>query len=1012
MKQRISGLDLKLLAEELRVSLETYRLSNIYNVADASKQFLLKFGKPDSKLNVVVDSGSRIHITNFTRHTTQAPSGFVSKLRKHLKGKRLTALRQVPNDRILVLQFADGLYYLILEFFSAGNVMLLDENRRILSLQRIVSEHENQVGEIYDTFDESLFHGEPNNHVIETTFTDELISSWLEEVSEQTAALANVPKVSGAKKKKITSIHKLLLRKQPQLSSDLLSNNLKKNHINPSTSCLEFCGKEAALVELLNETQKEYIDLVHAKERNGYIVAKKNPHFNAEKDDSSLEYVYENFHPFKPFISESDTQELQLIEIAGSYNKTVDTFFSTIESNKFALRIQNQEAQAKKRLDDARTDNEKKIQGLLNVQESNERKAELIIENADLVEQTKAAVQSLIDQQTDWSTIEKLIQSEQRKGNKIAQFIELPLDLKKNRINLRLPLSSDQTEEQDKNLDAAEGEHSSSDESDDSSDSDISDVSDSDDSDAEEIAIKPKTKKKDNKENQSQKTLVVTIDLALSAYANASQYFTVKKTGAEKQKKMEKNLEKAMRNIEDKVSQQLKKKMKETHKVLKEIRTPYFFEKYNWFISSEGFLVLHGKSSVETDQIYSRYICDKDIYVSNSFDTHVWIKNPEETEIPPNTLMQAGIFCMSASPAWSKKVSSSAWWCQAGNVSKFDEHKGVLPTGTYRVKKESEINHLSPSQLVMGVAFMWKIKTDHEEAVESLQPTAEIEDENESDEGKIGQDDNTVVSTTALATPVEEADANYVLEKANDFSTVTLSDDEVSTSDIEDPNEDLKSVATSSIMNMNKNVRGKKGKLKKMQKKYAHQDEQERLLRLETLGTLKGIEKEEEKKRQDAVKQEEREYKKKQRERQNNKQALKFTASEKIKVNYSVIKDELKATISKDDEIAAVVPVFAPWPALQKYKYKVKIQPGNAKKTKSMTEVLRYFMSRKVDSHAIDKELDWPVEHNLIKGLAEGDLIPLLCVDKLNVSIPNGDKSSKKGSGSKQKGNKKGGKKK
>ena len=1008
MKQRISGLDLKLLAEELRVSLETYRLSNIYNVADASKQFLLKFGKPDSKLNVVVDSGSRIHITNFTRHTTQAPSGFVSKLRKHLKGKRLTALRQIPNDRILVLQFADGLYYLVLEFFSAGNVMLLDENRRILSLQRIVSEHENQVGESYDMFDESLFQEQADNNVIETSFSKELITSWLDEVYNQSTALANVPQVAGGKKKKkTTSIHKLLLRKQPQLSSDLLSNNLKKALINPSTPCLEFKGKEDIIVELLSSTQSEYVNLLNAKERSGYIVAKKNPHFNSEKDESSLEYVYENFHPFKPFVADNETNEWQIVQIEGAYNKTVDTFFSTIESNKFALRIQSQEAQAQKRLDDARTDNERKIQGLLNVQTSNERKAELIIENADLVEQTKAAVQSLIDQQTDWSTMDKLIQSEQRKGNKIAQYIELPLDLKKNRINLRLPLPSDDDEEDDDEVTNKESA-SSDEDSDSSDDSDISDLSDTDDSDAEERNIRSKrTTKLDKKiKDEKQKTLVVTIDLSLSAYANASQYFTVKKSGAEKQKKMEKNLEKAMKNIEEKVNQQLKKKMKETHKVLKEIRTPYFFEKYNWFISSEGFLVLHGKSGVESDQIYSRYIDDKDVYLSNSFDTQVWIKNPDGTEIPPNTLMQAGIFCMSASSAWSKKVSSSAWWCHANNVTKFDQQNGVLPAGTYRIKKESEINHLSPSQLVMGLAFMWKVKTEHEELVEEMS----IADGDDSQD--VAHDLVSDVGATENGSSMEEITQNPIEEAANDFSNVTEIREETTSSDIEDSNEDLTSVATSTVINMNKNVRGKKGKLKKMQKKYADQDDQERLLRLETLGTLKGIEKEEERKRQEAMKQEEREYKKKVRERQNNKQALKFTANEKVKVNYSVIRDELKSAISKDDEVTAVVPVFAPWPALQKYKYKVKIQPGNAKKTKSMTEVLRYFMSRKVDSQATDKEMDWPIEHTLIKGLAEGDLIPLLCVDKLNVSIPQGDKSSKKGSGSKQKSGKKGGKRK
>ncbi|CAB4252451.1 similar to Saccharomyces cerevisiae YPL009C TAE2 Protein of unknown function, involved in protein translation [Maudiozyma barnettii] len=1013
MKQRISGLDLKLLAKELKESLVSYRLTNIYNVADSSKQFLLKFGKPDSKLNVVVDSGSKIHTTTFTRHTPEAPSGFVSKLRKHLKSKRLTALRQIPNDRILVFQFADGLYYLVLEFFSAGNVMLLDENQNILSLQRIVSEHENKVGEKYEMFDSSLFHSETTEDIETVQFSTELVSSWLKEIEEEQNITSSITTVtSEKKKKKKVSIHKLLLRKQPQLSSDLLSNNLKKTGIEPSTRCLEFLGKEQEISTLLTETQDEYIQLIKEKERCGYIVAQKNKNFDSEKHDQELEFIYENFHPFKPFIEEKELDKFRVIEIAGEYNRTVDTFFSTIESNKLALRIQSQEAQAQKRIDDARSANEMKIKALTDIQSSNEHKAELIINNADLVEQAKAAVQNLIDQQTDWSTIEKLIQSEQKKGNKIAKMIEVPLMLKKNKINVRLPLENTLDESSVAIYDRELSD--SSDSSDSSESSDSSDSSDSDsDSDSSSHRNTKKSKIRRKIKSTTAQTATVTIDLGLSAYANASQYFTVKKTGAEKQKKVEKNLEKAMKNIEVKIDQQLKKKMKETHKVLKKIRTPYFFEKYNWFISSEGFLVLHGKSPLETDQIYSRFIEDKDVFMSNNFNTHVWIKNPDKTEIPPNTLMQAGVFCMSTSAAWSKKVSSSAWWCYAENVSKFDDHDGVLPSGVYRIKRELEKNELSPSQLIMGIAFLWKIRSDEsvpdaDDGVtsvpgldETVNPTKKTDLDNEIP-SKIKEEN--ILSLTEMD-----------VENANDFSNLTPNESEFALpkegelTSIPREENDTKTIATTTISKMSKGVRGKKGKLKKMQRKYADQDDEERLMRLDVLGTLKGIERQEEKERTETLKQEEREYKKAQREKQIEKQVLQFSSNEKVHANYHNFKDQLKPSLTYGDDVVDVIPVFAPWSALLKYKYKVKIQPGSAKKTKSMTEVLRYFMGRNIDNKSEDKETDWPIEHKLIKSINESDLIPLLCVDKLNLSLPNSNKTktNSKGAPKKQKSGKK-----
>ncbi|CAI7482715.1 CFC_collapsed_G0055500.mRNA.1.CDS.1 [Saccharomyces cerevisiae] len=318
----------------------------------------------------------------------------------------------------------------------------------------------------------------------------------------------------------------------------------------------------------------------------------------------------------------------------------------------------------------------------------------------------------------DWNTIEKLIKSEQKKGNRIAQLLNLPLNLKQNKISVKLDLSSKEL-----NTSSDEDNESEGNTTDSSSDSDSEDMESS-----KERSTKSMKRKSNEKIN-------VTIDLGLSAYANATEYFNIKKTSAQKQKKVEKNVGKAMKNIEVKIDQQLKKKLKDSHSVLKKIRTPYFFEKYSWFISSEGFLVMMGKSPAETDQIYSKYIEDDDIYMSNSFNSHVWIKNPEKTEVPPNTLMQAGILCMSSSEAWSKKISSSPWWCFAKNVSKFDgSDNSILPEGAFRLKNENDQNHLPPAQLVMGFGFLWKVKTSGNE--DNGDDDEEEEEEEEEEEKK------------------------------------------------------------------------------------------------------------------------------------------------------------------------------------------------------------------------------------------------------------------------------------
>ncbi|QLL31725.1 hypothetical protein HG536_0B05910 [Torulaspora globosa] len=1017
MKQRISALDLQILARELRNNLEGYRLTNIYNIADSSRQFLLRFNKPESKVSLVVDCGLRIHLTDYDRPIPSTPSGFVVKLRKHLRGKRLSALRQVENDRILVLQFADGMFYLVLEFFSAGNVILLDENKKILSLQRIVHEHENKVGEVYNMFDDRIlaadFVGNAGLMVEPRQYSRDDVKSWLDEAITKfslQSKLAAVEQAMGSKTEgkkknpKPTTIHKLLLSKEPHLSSDLLSKNLKGRKIDPSTPCIEFSDKEQALVDLLLDTEAEYLHLLQSKDVGGFIVAKKNAHYQAENDSSDLEFIYENFHPFQPLVEEKDADKIKVIHVPGDYNKTLDTFFSTIESSKYALRIQQQEQLAKKKLEDARQENDRKIQALLDVQSSNEQKGHTIIANADLVEEAKFAVQGLVDQQMDWKTIEKLIKHEQRKGNKIALVIDLPLKLEENKINLLLPHNPDHTDQSESRSQLSSSDDEATETSDDeeAEDSDASEVSDFE---TENTLERANVKKPVNKDK-----IKIEIDLDLSAYANASKYFTVKKSSVEKQKKVEKNVEKAMKNIEQRIDKQLKQKLKESHNVLRKVRVPYFFEKHFWFYSSEGFLVLMARSPMETDLIYSKYIEDDDIYMCSSFDTQVWIKNPDRTEVPPNTLMQAGVFCLAASEAWSKKISSSPQWCFAKNVTKFDQtDEGILEPGMFRLKKESEMNHLPPAQLVMGFGFLWKVQGDDEDMAEDDKNKDSEDEDNQDESGDEGEEkdehetENTIIEGASETKP--EAEFQEVRELSVELKHLQVE----ATSE---PSEAHKNTGTGTasvtdvtevLPQMNKNVRGKKGKLKKIQKKYADQDEDERLRRLEALGTLKGLEKNQLKAQEELARQQNREYKKARRERQKELQTLRFTKNEKVQINYGKIASEIKARTDKDDQIVDAIPVFAPWSALQKCKYKAKIQPGSGKKTKTVTEVLNYFCNRDVDPSMTDREADWPKEHEIIRQMKPQDLVLIICSDKLKVSLPGGSNTQKGKAKSKKK---------
>jgi len=87
---------------------------------------------------LLVESGVRIHTSKYAHAAPPQPSAFVVKLRKHLRGQRLTDLRVVGGDRLLCLSFgsANWTHHLLVEFYAGGNIILCDSSLAILSLLR------------------------------------------------------------------------------------------------------------------------------------------------------------------------------------------------------------------------------------------------------------------------------------------------------------------------------------------------------------------------------------------------------------------------------------------------------------------------------------------------------------------------------------------------------------------------------------------------------------------------------------------------------------------------------------------------------------------------------------------------------------------------------------------------------------------------------------------------------------------------------------------------------------
>jgi predicted ribosome quality control (RQC) complex YloA/Tae2 family protein len=471
-----------------------------------------------------------------------------------LKTRRVTAVSQVGTDRIIEFQFSDGQYKLFLEFYAGGNIILTDKELNILALLRIVSEGEGgeaqRVGLKYSLEDRQNYEGIPD-------LTKERLKDALQKAADR--GDDNLVAGKKPKKKAADALRKALAVSVTEYPPMLVDHAMRITHFDSTLKPGDVLQNESLLDDLmrsLQEAQRVIQEITSSEVAKGYIIAKKKDGYEEASKENSRNYlIYDDFHPFRPMQFENDPTTV-FLEFEG-FNKTVDEFFSSIEGQKLSSRLQERELMAKRKIEAARQDQAARLGGLQEVQELNVRKAGALEANVERVQEAMDAVNGLIAQSMDWVQIGKLIEIEQKRNNPVAAIIKLPLKLEENTITLLLD-EEELVEDEDSAYDTD------------------SDVSDSEDEGS----------RKEPKQKAAEKRLTIDIDLALSPWANAGEYYTQKRSAADKEQKTLQSSTKALKSQEAKIAHDLKKGLKQEKAVLRPVRKQMWFEKFIWFISS------------------------------------------------------------------------------------------------------------------------------------------------------------------------------------------------------------------------------------------------------------------------------------------------------------------------------------------------------------------------------------------------------------------------------------------
>ncbi|CAM6100258.1 unnamed protein product [Calypogeia fissa] len=741
-----------------------FRCANIYDLSP--KTYVIKFAKSSGvaesgeseKALVLLESGVRLHTTEFSRDKSSTPSGFTLKLRKYLRTQRLEDVRQLGIDRVVDFQFGLGetAHHVMLELYAQGNLVVTDAKYNILQILRTWKDEEKglsmMVHQRYPV-DSCRLLQRTTEEKLDALFRAPIAAPQLEgpekpgtgsgdqdgkkvkakwgKDAEGKGSKGSAQETEGSGNKEAggRATLKGILGEGLGYGPILIEHIILDAALQPNmkiagdgTSAKIAADDFKALAAAVKRFE-DWLESVVGGELmpGGYIFmqkansGKKQSLLTEVKPDSEKVQVYDEFYPLVlKQLEERDHRKFETFDAA------MDEFFSKVEGQRAQQQRKAQEDAALGKLEKIRADQTNRVKALEKEVDQSVRMAELIEYNLDDVDAAILAVRTALASGMDWKNLERMVKEEKKAGNPVAGLIH-NLRLETNQITLLLSNNLDDMDEEEK--------------------------------------TRPVDK--------------VVVDLALSAHANARYWFETKKRHATKQEKTLAAHEKAFKAAEKKTQQTLAQA--KTVAAITHIRKVHWFEKFNWFISSENFLVISGRDAQQNELLVKRYMKKGDLYVHADLHgaSSTIIKNRDQNHpIPPLTINQAGCFTMCRSQAWDSKIVTSAWWVEAHQVTKTAPTGEYLTVGSFMVRGKK--NFLPPNPLVMGYGFLFRLD-DSSIAGHLNERQVRGEDDDEAYEDSVADGDSQPIEAS-VDSQEEDGDSDPPSQdpKGNDILSETI----------------------------------------------------------------------------------------------------------------------------------------------------------------------------------------------------------------------------------------------
>ncbi len=203
------------------------------------------------------------------------------------------------------------------------------------------------------------------------------------------------------------------------------------------------------------------------------------------------------------------------------------------------------------------------------------------------------------------------------------------------------------------------------------------------------------------------------LNLRRTLFENAAEYYERGKKAKQKiagvlvaLKESRKKLSEIERKIREAEDQKTVKPMEVMEELVKrKVKRKEWYEKFRWFTSSEGSLVVAGKDAVSNEVLVKKYAgADEPVFHADVSGAPFVVVKTEDKAATEQTLGEAGEFAAAFSRAWREGAGSAdVYWVKPSQLTKSGPSGEYVPHGAFAVNGKRNWMRNVPLRLAIGV---------------------------------------------------------------------------------------------------------------------------------------------------------------------------------------------------------------------------------------------------------------------------------------------------------------------